>query len=193
VEVVPASDPAVAIQRAEQLTVSVGESVTCRNQYHGRVLGVQAGPLVDRLHLVSAGLVSFSRGLNDTPKIAALFLLAPQLGGFTSTALVGVFMAAGGVLSARKVAETMSQKITPMNHGQGFSANLITGLIVIAASGHGLPVSTTHVSCGSLFGIGAITGQGRLRMIATILTAWVTTLPVAAILGAVSYGLVTRF
>ncbi len=81
----------------------------------------------------------------------------------------------------------MSQKITSMNHGQGFTANLITGLIVIGASGLGLPVSTTHITCGSLFGIGTVTRQGHLGMIGKILTGWVTTLPVAAILGAVSY------
>jgi PiT family inorganic phosphate transporter len=39
----------------------------------------------------------------------------------------------------------MSHKITGMNHGQGFSANLATGGLVIAASLFGLPVSTTHV------------------------------------------------
>lgn len=38
------------------------------------------------------------------------------------------------------------------------TANLVTGVIVIAASRIGLPVSTTHVSCGTLFGIGATTG-----------------------------------
>jgi PiT family inorganic phosphate transporter len=96
-------------------------------------------------------------------------------------------MAIGGIVSARRVAETMSTKITAMNHGQGFTANVITGLVVIGASRMGLPVSTTHVSCGSLFGIGAITGRARLKTIGTILLAWTTTLPLAAALAASSY------
>jgi len=50
-----------------------------------------------------------------------------------------------------------------------------------------MPVSTTHVSCGALFGIGTVTRQAQPRMIVTILAAWVTTLPLAAILGAVGY------
>jgi PiT family inorganic phosphate transporter len=50
-----------------------------------------------------------------------------------------------------------------------------------------LPVSTTHVSCGSLFGIGAATGQSNRRTIATILLAWFITLPVAAGLAGFSY------
>jgi PiT family inorganic phosphate transporter len=57
---------------------------------------------------------------------------------------------------------------------------------VIGASCFGLPVSTTHVNCGALFGIGAVTGQARWRTIGKILLAWVTTLPLAAALGAAS-------
>ena len=45
-----------------------------------------------------------------------------------------------------------------------------------------MPVSTTHVSCGALFGIGIANGQARWQMIRTILLAWVLTLPTAALL-----------
>jgi PiT family inorganic phosphate transporter len=93
-------------------------------------------------------------------------------------------MAVGGLLNARKTAETMAHRVTAMNAGQGFTANLVTGFLVIFASKLGLPVSTTHVSCGSLFGIGTVTRQARWKTITGILLAWVTTLPVAALLGA---------
>jgi PiT family inorganic phosphate transporter len=46
-------------------------------------------------------------------------------------------------------------------------------------------VSTTHVSCGSLFGIGTVTGQGHWKTIGGILLAWIVTLPLAGLLGAV--------
>ena len=81
----------------------------------------------------------------------------------------------------------MSGKITPMNHGQGFTANLVTSLIVIGASPLGMPVSTTHVSCGSLFGIGAMTRKGDVKMIGKILAAWFVTLPLGAALGAAGF------
>lgn len=186
-ETVPSSSHAIAIQKAEQLSVNIGDVVDCRNQYEGYVMGVEAAAVLDRCHYLSAGMVSFARGLNDTPKIAAMLLLAPQFGTFSSTALVGVVIAIGGIVSARKVAETMSEKITKMNHGQGFTANLITGAIVIGASRLGMPVSTTHVSCGSIFGIGSVTRQAHWGMIAKILLAWVTTLPVGAAFGASCY------
>lgn len=192
-EVIPAEcTSTAALVRAEELTVKVGTEVECRMRYQGRVLGINAASALDKLHFLSAGLVSFARGLNDTPKIAALLLLVPALGKFGSTAVVGVAIAVGGIVSVRKVAETMSQKITPMSHGQGFLANLMTGTIVIGASRMGLPVSTTHVSCGALFGIGTVTRQGNAKMIGTILAAWVTTLPLGAALGAISYWVILR-
>lgn len=187
VEVIPALEGAALLKRTAELSASIGDVVICRNRYVGRVLGVQAGAVLDAMHYLSAGLVSFARGLNDTPKIAALLLIVPLLGGFGSLGFVGTTIAIGGLVSARRVAELMSRKITPMNHGQGLTANLVTGLIVIGASRLGLPVSTTHVSCGALFGIGAVTRQARWGTIARILTAWVTTLPVGAALGALSY------
>jgi PiT family inorganic phosphate transporter len=98
---------------------------------------------------------------------------------------VGAMMAVGGLLSASRVAETMAHRVTEMNPGQGFTANAVTALLVIGASRLNLPVSTTHVSCGSLFGIGAVTGQAHWQTIGSIVLAWVITLPLAGVLGAV--------
>jgi len=186
-ETVPAHCHAIALQRAEQLTATMGTTVTCESRYQGKVFGVSAGETLDKLHFLSSGIVSFARGLNDTPKIAALLLLTPAFGPSRGLILIGIVIAVGGMASARRVAETMSKKITTMNHGQGFTANVITGLVVIGASRFGLPVSTTHVSCGSLFGIGAVSGGAKLKTIITILLAWITTLPLAAGLAALSY------
>ena len=94
---------------------------------------------------------------------------------------VAIGMAVGGLLNARKVADTMSNKITKLNHGQGFTANLVTSILVICASKFGMPVSTTHVSVGSLFGIGLVTGHLNTRMVLEILLSWFVTLPVAAV------------
>ncbi len=186
-ETIPSNRQAIALERAEQLSASMGTVVTCESRYRGEVFGFSVGDILDKLHFLSSGIVSFARGLNDTPKIAALLLLAPAFGVGSSLVTVGIVIAIGGWLSARRVAETMSNKITTMNHGQGFTANVITGLIVIGASRFGLPVSTTHVSCGSLFGIGAVSGGAKSKTIVTILLAWVTTLPLAAGIAACTY------
>ena len=54
-----------------------------------------AGSVLDRTHFLSAGVVSFARGLNDTPKIAALLLLAPALGVVGSLAVPAICHRAG--------------------------------------------------------------------------------------------------
>lgn len=175
---------AISVTQLQSLGIFVGETSQCQaramDRYSGQILGMAARDILNALHFLSAGLVSFARGLNDTPKIAALIVMTGALGLKFNIALVAVVMALGGLLSAKKVAQTMSYRITGMNHGQGFTANLVTALTVIFASNWGVPVSTTHVSCGALFGIGAVNGKARWTMIGIIMAAWVLTLPVAA-------------
>jgi PiT family inorganic phosphate transporter len=160
------------------------ELSTCQERYRGTILSVTAHDVFDGAHYLSAGAVSFARGLNDTPKVVALLVAAQAAGLRPGMLLVGLAMALGAVLHGRRVAETLSHKITRMNHGQGFSANLVTAFLVLVASRFGLPVSSTHVSCGALFGIGTVTRTARWRTIATVLLAWVVTLPTAAVLAA---------
>jgi inorganic phosphate transporter, PiT family len=167
--------------------VSVGTTQECVQRYGGRLLGIEAGTLLHALHYVSASAVGFARGLNDTPKIVALLIAGKALAPNAGLVLVALLMAIGGILNARRVAETMSRKITRLNPGQGFTANLITAALVAGASRFGLPVSTTHVSVGSLFGIGVVTGSARKKTILSILLAWVTTLPLAALMAFVIY------
>jgi len=170
---------------ALRLELASGSAPQCRERYAGAVLGIEAGAAIDRLHYLSAALVSFARGLNDTPKIAALLLLAlPLVEPSAAFTLVGLAIAGGGGWGARRVARTMAQGITPLNPGQGFTANLITSALLLSASPLGLPLSTTHVSCGALFGIGAASGRAHWRTIGGIVGAWLLTLPLAALLGA---------
>lgn len=154
----------------------------CDNTYVGRMMGLSAQKVLDGLHYLSSGVVSFARGLNDTPKIVGLLVIINAMDIKWGMIAVAITMAIGGLISAKKVGITISQKITPMNSGQGFTANMITGLLVTTASVHGLPVSTTHVSVGSIFGIGTATKKANVKMISKILLSWVLTLPTAAML-----------
>lgn len=169
------------------MVVQDGTIPECVQRYQGRMLGLEAAAILDGLHYLSAGAVGFARGLNDTPKIVTLLLASQVLSPRWALTAVAVFMALGGVFHARKVAETMSRKITRMNPGQGFTANLVTSLLVVAASRFGLPVSTTHVSVGSLFGIGTVNGTACRNVIVPILLAWITTLPLGALLAGAAY------
>ena len=173
------------------IDIFTGNKETCGIQaaevYSGKMFGLSVQKILYALHFISAGAVSFARGLNDTPKIVALAVIFGAFGLGTNIALVAVAIALGGILSAKKVAQTMSQRITAINHGQGLTANLVTAFLVIFASQLGTPVSTTHVSCGSLFGIGLANGRADWKVISGIVGAWVLTLPMAAITSGVIY------
>lgn len=164
-------------------------SAQCKERYAGEVIGVDAQSALNVSHTFSAAAISFARGLNDTPKMAALIIGAGALSAGWGIVGVGVAIAVGGLIAARRVGETMSYRITKMNDGQAFTANLTTALCVIVASRFGVPVSTTHVSCGSLFGIGLVNKQARWDVIGGIVTAWVATLPFAAGVGFVAWRL----
>ena len=173
------------------VTLTADQAERCEEKYSGKFLGINAQSVLDGCHFLTSGAVSFARGLNDTPKVAALMIGLSFLTDWQAVVIVGIGIAVGGVLAVRRVAETMSHRITGMNDGQAFTANLNTAFLVIVASKWGVPVSTTHVSCGSLIGIGAVSGKGRWKMIGTILLAGVTTLPVAALIGAGCWWLLT--
>jgi len=188
-----ATSGAVAAPGGTRLAVFVDESAeACWRRYVGAVAGVSAHRLVTAAHVTSAGVVGFARALNDTPKILGLLagvsFISPAAGGIA----LGAAMAAGGLLASRRVAETLGKNVTAMNEGQGFAGNLATSILVAGASGLGLPVSTTHVAAGGLFGIGSVTGDLRWKTAGSILAAWITTLPLAAALGATGMWVLRR-
>jgi len=165
--------------------VTVGHN--CQENYAGTISGLSAHTLLNAGHFISAGALSFARGLNDTPKIVALLTVVSAFNLQAGMLSIATAIALGGIISARKTAETMSHKITKLNHGQGFTANLAASILILFASRFGVPVSTTHVSSGALFGIGLSTRQSNNAVIREIILAWLLTLPVAAVCGALVY------
>ncbi len=159
--------------------------------YQGRMFGIGIQGVVDAIHVLSAGAVSFARGLHDTPKIVGVAMAAGALDLYWVTFIAAIAMTLGGIFQSQKIAKTMSKDITSINHGQGLAANLVTSVMVLFASKWGVPVSTTHVSCGSIFGIGSINGETNWSIVRNIVFAWVLTLPIAAVIAGITYGLVS--
>lgn len=137
---------------------------------------------LDKLHILSALAICFARGVNDTPKIAALLLASGLLDTQASIAWLAAAMALGGILFARRVAERMSRRVTRMDHSQGLAANLITAMLVLFASKLGVPVSTTHVAVGSIAGAGMRAQTLDRVSLRQIMLSWLATLPLAAAL-----------
>lgn len=174
---IPASDGSLA-RRVAIPSLVVASDSACANL--PTPLRVSVTRSMDRLHVVSAMAICFARSVNDTPKLTALLIAARLLAPSSSIALIGTAMALGGLLFARKVAETMSQRVTRMDHSQGLAANLITAALVLFASKFGLPVSTTHVAIGSIAGVGASANTLDWHALRNVLLSWIATLPLAA-------------
>ena len=181
----------ISMMKSEPPTINISleQNNHLKQKYQGNILGLSCQKILNFLHIISGGVVCFARGLNDTPKIAALLIAGQVLEIRYNFLIIAIAMVIGGLLHSRKVAHTMSLHITEMNTGQGFTANIVTGFLVIFASKLGVPVSTTHVSVGSIFGIGAAQKKIRLDVTRNILLSWVCTLPMATGFSYILYSL----
>jgi PiT family inorganic phosphate transporter len=156
------------------------------------------------LQLVSAALYSLGHGGNDAQKtmgIIAVLLYSQGLLGaefhvpfwvvLSSQAAMGL----GTLLGGWKIVHTMGSRITQLKPMQGFCAETAGALTLFYATGLGVPVSTTQTITGSIIGVGAAhrTAAVRWRVAGDIVTAWVLTIPAAAIIGAISYRLAALF
>jgi len=150
------------------------------------------------LHWFTSGATSFARGMNDAPKMVALVLAAATLHGnehirLAGFALVALGMVAGSWLAGGRVTAVLAERITPMDHWEGFLANAITAALVMPGAALGLPMSTTHVASGSIMGIGLRNkAQTNWRTVREMVLAWVVTLPVAGLLGVLMYEILCR-
>lgn len=154
--------------------------------------GSYAGITISHLHWLTSGATSFARALNDAPKMAALVLSAVLLSGHSQAPIfyfvaITAGMLAGSWFAGRKVTEVLAGKVTRMDHREGFVANLVTTALIGPGAALGLPMSTTHVASGGIMGIAA-GGPEKVnrRTVRDMISAWVVTLPAAALLGIVS-------
>ena len=160
----------------------------------GRVRWAE-GPWLGRLHWFSSGLVAFSRGVNDSAKLWALILPLAAVNDMPASAAMGVgvlvvagSMLVGGVRFGRRVTQTFAFNIRRMGHVDSAVANLSTALVISCASLLSFPVASSHVVGGAIVGSGLPLGRKRVswQALGEILSAWVLTLPITAV---VSVGL----
>jgi inorganic phosphate transporter, PiT family len=92
-----------------------------------------------------------------------------------------------------RIIKTMGTRIIKMDAAQGFSAQGAGAAVILASSHFGFPLSTTQVISGGIMGAGAGKRVSAVRwgVAGNIVAAWVLTLPCAAAVGALAYG-VTR-
>lgn len=131
--------------------------------------------------------VAYTNGANDNFKgVATLF------GSGTTSYRKALYWATIATFAGSATAFYLATELVSIFQGNGLLPAHLTRSepfigALIWASKWGVPVSTTHVSCGALFGIGLANGQARWHVIRTILCAWLLTLPTAAVLSAACY------
>jgi PiT family inorganic phosphate transporter len=154
------------------------------------------------LHLVSAGTLSLSHGLNDAQKtmglITVLLYSTGHLNGqFHVPNWVAlscyVAMGLGTLTGGWRIIETMGTRITKLNQHQGFSASLGGSVMLFSASYLGIPVSTTHTMTGCVIGAGAARRASAVRwgIAGNVAIAWVITIPASATVAALFYWLIS--
>ncbi len=164
-----------------------------------------------RLQLVSAALFSLSHGANDAQKTMGIIvglLVASQALFVNETGWLAMFhvpsadhiplwvemsaytaIALGTALGGWRIVKTMGTRITKLRPFGGFCAETGGALSILFASALGVPVSTTHTITGAIVGVGAANRVTAVRwgVAGRIVWAWVMTMPLAAVIAALSY------
>jgi inorganic phosphate transporter, PiT family len=157
-----------------------------------------------KLHLLSSAAYSLGHGANDAQKtmgIIAVLLYSQGLldGEFRVPGWVVlscyVAISLGTLSGGWKIIETMGTRITKLSHHQGFSASAGGSAMLFAATGLGIPVSTTHTITGCVVGVGAARRPSAVRwgVAGRIVIAWLITIPASASVGALFYWMTTFF
>lgn len=150
------------------------------------------------LQVFTASGFAFSHGSNDIanaigPFAAILDVL--RTGVIGSEAAVpkiamltfGVALIAGLWFIGKNVIKTVGTSLTKMHPASGFSAELSAASVVLLASTFGIPVSSTHILIGSVMGIGIVNAQANWQLMKPIALAWIITLPISAIISAITF------
>ncbi|MEG4234826.1 inorganic phosphate transporter [Microcoleus sp. Pol11C3] len=151
-----------------------------------------------RFQVLSACFVAFAHGSNDVGNaVAPLAAIAyiRRTGSFPSEdfsvplwilVVGGAGIVIGLAIWGKNVIATVGEKIIELQPSGGFCAELATATTVLLASRFGLPVSTSHALVGAVVGVGLIKAWKtvRLQTLLSIGSAWLVTIPIAAVLGA---------
>lgn len=167
----------------------------------------------------AVAIMAFAHGANDVGNIAGPLSVILEEGEdlvlhipILVLLVAGITISAGTLLFGRKLVTMVGTGITRLNPVRAFCVSLATATTVLISSGAGLPVSTTHVAIGGIFGVGYVrewldrrrnltrarvpAEETRNRLlirrshVATISVAWLVTVPITALLGVLCYWLI---
>ena len=149
---------------------------------------------------LTAALLAFSHGANDAQKSLGILTLVLLLGGFIPRFEVpfwvilacAVTMTLGILSGGWRIVRTLGFAIYKVRPLHALDSQLTSAGVILTASLIGAPVSTTHVVATAIMGIGASERPRDVRWSKAreIVTAWLLTIPAAALVGAIVYALI---
>ncbi len=153
--------------------------------------------------LFSAAAYSLGHGGNDAQKTMGIITAVLVAGGFMASAPGGklpdiplwVVLSAhtaiglGTLTGGWRIVKTMGSKITKLQPVGGFCAETGGAITLAVATHFGIPVSTTHTITGAIVGVGATKRLSAVKwgVAGKIVWAWVLTIPMSALIAAVTY------
>ena len=154
--------------------------------------------LYRKLQFVSSAIYSLGHGMNDAQKTIGIIAIVLYSKGLINSSFNIPYwiiimcystIALGTMFGGWRIVKTMGTKITKLRPMGGFSAEAAAACSIIGASIAGIPVSTTHTITGAIVGVGATKRLSSVRwgVAGNIIWAWILTIPIAAIISAITY------
>ena len=154
--------------------------------------------------IASGGLLALAHGANDVQKTTGVITLALIANGTVGAAAdppswavvsAAAAIALGTYSGGWRILRMKGARIIKMYPAQGFSAQSAGAAVILAATFLGFPISTTHAINGGVMGAGVARrfSAARWGIAGNIITAWLLTLPAAAAIGALTYGIARVF
>ncbi|WP_106211895.1 inorganic phosphate transporter [Kineococcus rhizosphaerae] len=146
----------------------------------------------------SASLVSLAHGTNDAQKTMGVITLGLIASGhwsdthavpFWVKAVCALAIASGTYLGGWRIIRTLGKGLIEITPPQGMAAETSSGAVILISSHMGFALSTTHVTTGSVLGagLGKPGATVRWKVAGRMVVAWVTTIPAAALVGALMW------
>ena len=152
----------------------------------------------------AAGAMAVGHGLQDAQKTMGIITLALVIGGLHQGESIpgwvkiaaAIAISLGTYAGGWRIMKTLGHRMIEVDQVKGLASTTVASTVLYVMAIHfKAPISTTHTITSSILGAGATRGRKWVRwgVVGNIATAWVLTLPAAAICAAASYKLIGIF
>lgn len=149
---------------------------------------------------LSAAAMALGHGLQDAQKTMGVITLALVTGGYWSgtgiplwvTVAAAVAISVGTWSGGWRIMRTLGRRVIQLDPARGFAAETTAASVLyVTAFAFAAPISTTHTITSAIMGVGATRRASAVRwgLAREIGLAWLLTIPAAAGVAALAYGL----